>query len=114
MMLTDEQIKDILLANGFTIKEGQTDLKPYVYQAARALLGAAAVNAAGNTGLQIIPVLRDFDLTQPIGALRILKSAIPDTPDFVFSIGYKAQPFELLTVSLLSDAKYLAYLKQRE
>ena len=36
--VSDEQIKSVFLANGFTIKEGMTDLKPYVYQAARALL----------------------------------------------------------------------------
>ena len=42
MSLTDEQIKAVFLANGFTIKEGLSDLKPYVYQAARALLAAAA------------------------------------------------------------------------
>jgi len=36
--LTDAQIRAVFLANGFTIKEGCDDLKPYVYQAARALL----------------------------------------------------------------------------
>lgn len=35
-----EQIKAILMAHGFTIKEGQDDLKPYVYEAATALLVA--------------------------------------------------------------------------
>jgi len=39
--VSDEQIKAVFLANGFTIKEGLTDLKPYVYQAARALLATA-------------------------------------------------------------------------
>ena len=43
--VTDEQIKAAFLANGFTIKEGLTDLKPYVYQAARALLQLAAPQA---------------------------------------------------------------------
>ena len=45
--MSDEQIKAVFLANGFTIKEGMTDLKPYVYQAARALLA---------TGGQVQPV----------------------------------------------------------
>ncbi len=36
--MTHDQIRDIFLAHGFTIKEGQTDLKDYVYSAARALL----------------------------------------------------------------------------
>lgn len=38
--MTHEQIKTIFLANGFTIKEGQSDLNPYVYRAAQALLEA--------------------------------------------------------------------------
>lgn len=39
--LTDHAIREIMLANGFTIKEGLDDLKPYVYQAVRAVLKAA-------------------------------------------------------------------------
>jgi hypothetical protein len=34
------KIREVLLANGYTIKEGQTDLKDYVYVAAEALLAA--------------------------------------------------------------------------
>lgn len=34
----DARIKEVFLENGFTIKEGETDLKPYVYSAAYALL----------------------------------------------------------------------------
>jgi hypothetical protein len=41
MELTNPQIKEIMLANGFTVKDGLEDLKPYVYAAARALLAAA-------------------------------------------------------------------------
>jgi hypothetical protein len=39
--MKNDQIREIFIANGFTVKEGQTDLKPYVYAAARALLEAA-------------------------------------------------------------------------
>lgn len=35
------KIKEVFLAHGFTVKEGQDDLKPYVYEAAEALLEAA-------------------------------------------------------------------------
>lgn len=35
------EIRAIFMAHGFTVKEGQTDLKPYVYDAAEALLKAA-------------------------------------------------------------------------
>ena len=37
-LLTKDKIKEIFLANGFTIKEGQEDLKEYVYEAANGLL----------------------------------------------------------------------------
>ncbi len=40
--ITDDDIRRVFLANGFTVKEGQTDLKPYVFAAARALLELAA------------------------------------------------------------------------
>lgn len=40
-MLTDDEIRTIFLQNGFTVKEGNSDLKPYVFEAARALLAAA-------------------------------------------------------------------------
>lgn len=45
--VSDEQIKAVFLANGFTIKSGHDDLKPYVYQAARALLAATQPAAQG-------------------------------------------------------------------
>ena len=36
--LSDAEIREVFLANGFTIKDGHDDLKPYVYDAARAAL----------------------------------------------------------------------------
>jgi hypothetical protein len=36
--LGKDKIRQIFLANGFTIKEGQTDLKDYVYDAAACLI----------------------------------------------------------------------------
>lgn len=35
---SDAEIREVFLANGFVIKDGHDDLKPYVYDAARALL----------------------------------------------------------------------------
>lgn len=35
---SDAEIREVFLANGFTIRPGHGDLKPYVYQAARALI----------------------------------------------------------------------------
>lgn len=43
-MLTDEQIRKIFMANGFTVKPGLTDLKAYVYEAARAIESAACAD----------------------------------------------------------------------
>ena len=44
--MTDDQIREIFLSNGFTIKAGETDLKPYMYAAARELLAAAGTTLA--------------------------------------------------------------------
>ena len=38
--LDRDRIREIFMAHGFTVKEGQTDLKQYVYDAAEALLRA--------------------------------------------------------------------------
>lgn len=37
-IVPDSKIREIFLRNGFTIKEGHDDLKPYVYAAARELI----------------------------------------------------------------------------
>jgi len=42
--LNREEVRRIFLANGFTVKEGQSDLKAYVYDAAKALMQAMAKN----------------------------------------------------------------------
>lgn len=44
-VVPDAVIRDVFLSNGFTIKEGCSDLKPYVYSAARALLAMAAMSS---------------------------------------------------------------------
>ena len=43
--MTNDEIKSIFLAHGFTIKPGCDDLKPYVYEAARALLARVEADA---------------------------------------------------------------------
>jgi hypothetical protein len=57
--MTKDQIRDIFMAHGFTIKEGQTDLKPYVYDAARALL---ASKPAVPEGWKLAMVERSYDM----------------------------------------------------
>lgn len=39
--MSDDQLREIFLENGFAIKHGQGDLKPYVYAAGRAIVAAA-------------------------------------------------------------------------
>lgn len=40
-VLSKDRVREIFMAHGFTVKDGQTDLKPYVYAAAEALVEAA-------------------------------------------------------------------------
>lgn len=47
----DRLIRGIFLENGFTIEEGQTDLKPYVFTAVRALI-AALTAVEGNFSIR--------------------------------------------------------------
>ncbi|AHC93977.1 Lar-like restriction alleviation protein [Achromobacter phage JWAlpha] len=63
-VLSDEDIREVFLAHGFTVKEGQTDLKPYVYVAARALLAQYAAPQASEA-------VRD-EKQQHARALRVL------------------------------------------
>lgn len=52
--MTNEQIKEIALANGFKLKEqpnGEMDLNPYVYEFARALFAERDRGIAKPTGI---------------------------------------------------------------
>lgn len=53
---TKAQIREVFMAHGFTIKEGQTDLKQYVYDAAYALLALAAPPRAQAEECRLVPV----------------------------------------------------------
>ena len=62
-VLDRARIREIFMAHGFTVKEGQTDLKQYVYDAADALLRAAraaadsvTAPAGGATGKNLLQV----------------------------------------------------------
>lgn len=61
----------------------------------------------------VVPVLEKFDQSKQIGELRILKSKLPPTADFVLSLGYVkgVDTFELFCVSMVPDKEYLAYLE---
>lgn len=51
-----DAIRRVFMAHGFTIKEGQTDLKPYVYEAAEALLRELSPAVAVPDGCVRVPV----------------------------------------------------------
>ena len=70
--VTDEQIKAVFLANGFTIKDGLADLKPYVYQAARALLAGVSAPAA---------VADALDVERWMGIGKAIERACADLPE---------------------------------
>ena len=53
-VLSTDRIRSILLSYDFTVKPGQPDLKPYVFQAARALI-SAALDAAVVPSLPVAP-----------------------------------------------------------
>jgi hypothetical protein len=60
--LTKDQIREIFMAHGFTIKEGQTDLKQYVYDAALALLSASKPAALHQPTEAMLNAARDWSL----------------------------------------------------
>lgn len=67
-----------------------------------------------------IPVFSKFGDDVPIGELKISKSALPPTPDFCFSLGYrkldseKDSDYELLNCAIQPDELYLRYLKVKK
>lgn len=67
----------------------------------------------------LVPILERFDQTKPIGWVKVLRAALPPTPDWCFNIGYKVlqgKPaasgrlqvtgYLLQSVSITSDAEY--------
>jgi hypothetical protein len=64
-----------------------------------------------------VPVAATFG-GEPIGELRIRKSALPENPSYVFALAYRSighsfdGPFELCEVAIQTDAQYLRYLQK--
>jgi len=66
-----------------------------------------------------VQVVAKFGDSMPIGELRILKSALPPSPDYCFALGFRAlkvtddgkiHGYELLEVAPVSDANYASYV----
>lgn len=51
--VTRDQIRDVFMRNGFTVKEGQTDLKPYVYAAAQELLALVDTRQSAHVSVPV-------------------------------------------------------------
>ena len=66
-----------------------------------------------NNEFVTVPVMLDFNQDEVVGEMRIKRSSLPDSPDFVFSIGFKmldGGKYELACVSVVSDENYIGYL----
>lgn len=67
-----------------------------------------------------VPITKGFDKSLPtIGSVKILKSALPKDPDWVLALGYKtgdgvAGKYELMELSMVSDAGYRDFLEQTD
>jgi len=63
-----------------------------------------------------VPVTLNFNMGSVVGSLRILKTAVPPTPEWVLSLGYRVldngDGYELKAVSITADSNYKSYLEQ--
>lgn len=64
---TKDQIREVFIGNGFTVKEGQADLKPYVYAAADALLKLVSPSPGVPEGWRIFRTHDGLDVHTPDG-----------------------------------------------
>jgi len=73
--LTQERIRSVFLAHGFTIKEGHADLKPYVYEAAKALIEASLADYV---------LTKKPEVTALMQMARAMRLATPDFYDTAY------------------------------
>lgn len=91
--LTQDEIRAVFLSNGFTVKEGQTDLKDYVYAAARELIAAHEAKQAVDT--ENIPVNADN--------LRTVLSALNGPPHYIRELQALNKPPFNSPIAALTD-----------
>lgn len=78
--ISNDTIREVFTRNGFTVKEGQTDLRPYVYSAARELLALVDGNPVSKQqeSAPVLPVREDIEV-QPsdiAGVLRLTEEYV--------------------------------------
>ena len=61
-----------------------------------------------------VPITLGFVSGDIVGTVKILKSALPDKPNWVLSLGYKTlDNYELKELSLILDDNYTEYLRSK-
>ncbi|MGV2866361.1 hypothetical protein [Achromobacter sp. AGC39] len=79
MTQLNDTIRAVFLAHGFTIKDGQTDLKPYVYEAAHALLSTLRAQLTDERAEHVETLRRmRADYKPSDGPMSALKAAALD------------------------------------
>lgn len=73
--LSKDQIREVFMAHGFTIKDGQTDLKQYVYDAAYALLGQQPRKAVKLTDDEVREIYENHAYVDCTVMLRAIEAA---------------------------------------
>jgi len=67
-----------------------------------------------------VPIHKDFDACQLIGSVKILKSEMPDRPDWCLALGIKVEEvdfekgemdYELMAMGMIKDDKLLSFDK---
>lgn len=114
--LSKDQIREVFLAHGFTVKEGQTDLKPYVYDAAYALI-ALVQQPTERKGEPIGEIVRSFGTGSGL-EVRLFGGLTSDTPGIIGTKLYaspqetelKGEPPELVPREWRQALRKLAFM----
>lgn len=82
----------------------------------------ARYHLPADADMVMVPILQGFDQTKWIGMLQVRRDALPPTPDWCFSIGYRAMgltdlrvtQYELDAVSITSDSDYAKVIEREQ
>lgn len=64
-----------------------------------------------------VPLTLDFDPEKIVGTVRLKKEALPPTPEWALSLGYRmdgAGSYTPVTMRLIPDANYAGYLERKD
>lgn len=103
--MTKDKIREIFMKHGFTVKEGQTDLKDYVYKAAEELLEKqrCAMRTKGLDSEEFLPEVSG-NLGHSQDLTKVIQEAITDLkaiePSFDGRIGELFTKIDLVVMNL--------------